>query len=249
MELSVEILLLLLAAAFVAGFVDTLAGGGGLITIPALLLAGVPPLQALATNKLQSVFGVLTASVTLWRKGWLDWRSMQGLFWLAFVGSGLGTLTVQQVNPQALDWVVPIVLAAIAFYYLLSPTAGDLETQPRISDRLYRRVVVPLIGAYDGMFGPGTGSFFATSAVALRGLDLVKATVQAKLLNFATNLAAVIFFALGGHMLWLIGLVMLCGQALGAWLGAQVVLRGGSRLIRPLLVVVCLLMLLRYLFS
>ncbi|SFX61832.1 TSUP family transporter [Marinospirillum alkaliphilum] len=246
MELANEVLLLLFLAAFVAGFIDTLAGGGGLITIPALLLAGVAPLEALATNKLQSVFGVMTASLTLLRRRLLVWSEMRGLFLAALIGSALGAASVQLVNPAALDFVIPLVLAGIAVYYLLAPKAGDVETCPRLKEKTFQMLVVPSIGFYDGMFGPGTGSFFATAGVALRGLDLIKATVRAKLLNFATNLAAVVVFAAGGHMLWKVGAVMLIGQAAGAWLGTHAVIRGGSRLIRPLLVTVCLVMLARY---
>ena len=249
MELSNEVLLLLLLAAFVAGFIDTLAGGGGLITIPALLLAGVAPLEALATNKLQSVFGVLTASLTLLRRRLLIWSEMRGLFLAALIGSALGAASVQFVNPAALDFVIPLVLAGIAVYYLLAPKAGDLETQPRLHEKSFRLLVVPVIGFYDGMFGPGTGSFFSTAGVALRGLDLIKATIRAKILNLATNLAAVLVFAAGGHMLWKVGAVMLVGQMAGAWLGTHAVIRGGSRLIRPLLVTVCLVMLARYFFG
>ncbi|SFB78214.1 hypothetical protein SAMN05660443_0087 [Marinospirillum celere] len=246
MEITFEILAWLFLAAFLAGFIDTLAGGGGLITIPALLLAGAAPLEALATNKLQSVFGVFTASLTLFRRKLLVWSEMRGVFLAALIGSALGAGSVHFINPDLLDWAIPLVLAGIAFYYLLAPKAGDFSTRPRIGEGWYRKAVVPVIGFYDGMFGPGTGSFFATSAVALRGYSLLDATVRAKLLNFATNLAACGVFIFGGQVLWLAGLVMLIGQVLGAWLGTHAVIRGGSRLIKPLLVTVCLVMLARY---
>lgn len=246
MEVTYEVFAWLFLAAFLAGFIDTLAGGGGLITIPALLLAGAAPLEALATNKVQSVFGVLTASLTLLKRKLLIWSEMRGLFLAALIGSALGAGSVHWVNPDVLNWVIPLVLAGIAFYYLFAPKAGDVSTLPRITEPLYRQLIVPSIGFYDGMFGPGTGSFFATSAVALRGYNLLDATVRAKLLNLATNLAACIIFIMGGQVLWLLGLVMLTGQILGAWLGTQAVMRGGSRLIKPLLVTVCLVMLARY---
>ncbi|MFK7161293.1 TSUP family transporter [Marinospirillum sp. MEB164] len=249
MDISTTVLLILFFAALAAGFIDTLAGGGGLLTIPALLLAGVPPLAALATNKVQSVFGVLTASVTLIRRGWLDWRALKGVFLIALLGSMSGALAVHWINPDWLRFIVPCVLAAIALYYLLSPQAGELETQPRVSPQLYQRAVLPAIGAYDGMFGPGTGSFYTTSGVALRGMTLLQATVQAKWLNLATNLGAVLIFVASGQVVWILGGVMLLGQMLGAWLGTLAVIRGGSRLIRPLLVTLCLVMLARYFFA
>ncbi|WP_245686126.1 TSUP family transporter [Terasakiispira papahanaumokuakeensis] len=245
-DLSMDVVVMLGFVALVAGFIDTLAGGGGLITIPALLLAGVPPLQALATNKIQAVAGTFTSTSTLLRRRLLRWSQVRALFVSALLGSAVGALCVQFIDANSLDIIIPVVLGAIALYYLLAPRAGDVDTVPRVGPAFYRFCVVPVIGFYDGMFGPGTGSFFSTAGVALRGQALVKATLNAKVMNFATNLAAVLVFVFSGHVVWLAGLSMMLGQACGAWLGTHAVVLGGTRLIKPILVSVCLVMLGRY---
>jgi uncharacterized membrane protein YfcA len=247
--LSPEILAILFVAATIAGFVDTLAGGGGLITIPVLLLAQVPPLQALATNKLQGSFGTLTATLMLIRKDLLKVADIRVLLVCSLVGAALGAAALQFVKMAVLDLAVPIVLIVIALYFLLAPNAGAVDRKPRIGETAYRLFVVPLIGFYDGMFGPGTGSFFSLAGVALRGQNLIMATAHAKLLNFGSNIASLMVFIIGGKVLWVTGSVMIVGQVIGAWLGAHAMIRGGTRLIRPVIVTVCFVMLGRYLWQ
>jgi uncharacterized protein len=239
-------LLPLFLAAGVAGFIDAIAGGGGLITLPALLLAQLPAVNALATNKLQGSFGTLTSSLTMWRKGKVDWPEIRILFLASLTGAGLGALLLLAVDPRSLDLVVPVVLAAIALAFALQPRAGAAERPPRIGARLYRMAVVPAIGFYDGAFGPGSGSFFSASAVFLRGESLVRATAGAKVLNFAANLASLVVFIGGGKVLWSVGAVMIAGNMLGAHLGALAAIGGGARLIRPTIVAVSLGLLARY---
>lgn len=247
--LSPEILAGLFVAAAIAGFVDAIAGGGGLITIPVLLLAQVPPLHALATNKLQGSFGSLTASLMVLRRRLVRWSEMRRLFVCSLIGSGLGAFAVQFVHAQTLDIVIPVVLVVIATYFLLAPNAGALERKPRLNHAAYQGVVVPGIGFYDGMFGPGTGSFFSLAGVALRGHNLLTATAQAKVLNFASNIASLVVFIAGGKVLWTAGAAMVAGQVLGAWGGSHAMVRGGTRLIRPMIVTVCAVMLGRYLWQ
>ncbi len=242
-------LLLLFGAATVAGFVDAIAGGGGLITLPALLVAGVTPLQALGTNKAQSVFGSATASTTLIRKKLVSAREVAPPFVRAAAGSAVGAMVVRQFDTDALDIVIPVVLVLIGGYFLLVPSAGEFESTPRLSVPVYRNTVVPAIGAYDGLLGPGTGSFFAVSGVALRGLQLVKATAVAKTLNFASNAAALAVFIVGGEVVWKAALAMMGGQAVGAFAGAHTMVRGGTRLIRPMVVIMSVAMLVRYFAS
>jgi uncharacterized protein len=239
-------LLPLFVAAGIAGFIDAIAGGGGLITLPALLLAQLPAVNALATNKLQGSFGTLASSLTMLRKGQVPLPELRRLFLGSLIGSALGALLLLAADPRSLDLVVPIVLAAIALAFALQPRAGATERPPRIGAALYRRVVVPAIGFYDGVFGPGSGSFFSASAVFLRGETLVRATARAKLLNFAANLASLIVFIAGGKVMWTLGLVMVAGNMLGAHLGALAAINGGARLIRPTIVAVSLALLARY---
>jgi uncharacterized membrane protein YfcA len=246
---SPEILAILFAAATIAGFVDAIAGGGGLITIPVLLLAQVPPLHALATNKLQGSAGSLTATVMMIRNGLVRFSNVRVLFFCSLIGAAIGAFAVQFVHAQTLDLVIPIVLVTIALYFLLAPNAGAIDGQPRVQESTYRRVVVPAIGFYDGMFGPGTGSFFSLAGVALRGQNLITATANAKVLNFASNIASLMVFIAGGKVLWTAGAAMVAGQMIGAWGGSHAVVRGGTRLIRPMIVTVCCVMLGRYVWQ
>ncbi|HJV80406.1 TSUP family transporter [Noviherbaspirillum sp.] len=244
--LSPDVLAMLFAAAMVAGFIDAIAGGGGLITIPALLLAQVPPLHTLATNKLQGSFGSLTASLMALRRGLVTWSDMRILFAASLIGAGFGAYAVQFVNAKTLDVIIPVVLLSIGLYFMLAPGAGSIDGQPRMNSAAYQGVVVPGIGFYDGMFGPGTGSFFSMAGVALRGHNLVTATAQAKVLNFASNIASLAVFIAGGKVMWTVGATMIGGQVIGSWAGSHAMVRGGTRLIRPMIVTVCCVMLGRY---
>ena len=229
----------LTATAVLTGFIDAVAGGGGLIMLPALLFSGASPIQALATNKLQSVFGTAVATRNYARAGLVNWRDHKLAMVLVFIGATAGVLLVQTVDAGVLSLIIPLLLMSVAVYVLVSPRMTDDDAHHRLSERGYAPVG-GLIGLYDGFFGPGTGSFFTTSLVALRGYGLTRATGVTKLLNFTSNVASVLFFALGGKMLWLLGLCMAAGAMLGGWLGSHSAIRFGARLIRPLLVVISL---------
>ena len=236
------------ATAVLTGFIDSIAGGGGLIMMPALLFAGVPPINALATNKLQSVFGTGVALRTYWRSGLVEWRPNRLSVALVFAGAMLGSLLVQAIDTKVLNLVIPFLLVAVALYVLVSPRMSDEDAHHRVSARGYGSVA-GAIGAYDGFFGPGTGTFFTTSLVALRGYGLTKATALTKLFNFTSNVAAVMLFALGGKIWWLLGFSMAAGAMLGGWLGSHTAMRYGAAVIRPLLVVISLGLTARLLWS
>jgi uncharacterized protein len=239
-ELTLLTALSLFAVAIMAGFVDSIAGGGGLLTIPALLAAGLPPTSALATNKLQSCFGSFMASWTFTRHGMVQPGKCKLAFILTFIGAGAGAWTVQLLDNNWLAGLMPFLLLAIAFYVLYAPRLGDEDARQRLSYPLFSIFLGGGIGFYDGFFGPGTGSFFALSFVGLLGYGLARATAHAKLLNFSSNLASLLLFSLGGQVIIPYGLAMAGGQALGAMLGARLVLRHGSVIIRPLLVITSL---------
>ena len=240
MELGSEVLALLALAALVAGVVDALAGGGGLITIPALMAAGVPPVQAIATNKLQGSFGTAGAVLAFARKGRIDFRRFAWPAAAAFAGSVAGALALLAVDPSFLIGLVPVLLVAMAAYFLLAPKASETDTRARFG-RSALVAAMFAIGFYDGFFGPGTGSFMATALVALFGMGLVSATAHTKFLNLCSNLAALATLVAGGQVLWLAGLVMAAASIAGGQLGAHLALGpGGARVIRPLLVVMSL---------
>jgi len=246
---SPEILALLIFAATLAGLVDAIAGGGGLIALPALLWAGIPPLQALATNKLQGTFGTATASFHFIRKGEIDPKTLLLPIVLTFAGSAGGTLVVQYVASDWLEQIVPILLIGFAIYFLLSPRMADEDAQQRLHLNAFAVLIGFGVGFYDGFFGPGTGTFFAAGFVMLLGYNLRRATAGTKLLNFTSNIASLLFFAWGGHVLWAIGLSMAAGQIVGAWVGSHLVIRHGAALIRPVLVVVSIAVSLKLLMA
>lgn len=246
---SAELLVFLFLVAFVAGFIDTLAGGGGLIVLPALMMSGIPPLFALGTNKLQGTMGTATATFMMLKNRRVSWNDIKFLMLSAFIGAVLGTIVVQFIKTELLSFVIPAVLLLIAIYFLVAPHAGYEKSEPRISQGKYLKIIVPLIGWYDGMFGPGTGSFFALAGVSLRGLSLIDATAVAKTLNFSTNIASLMVFLLSGKAVWMVGLLMMGGQFAGAWGGSHCLFRIQPQYLRLIVVVMCLGMLTKYAFS
>jgi uncharacterized membrane protein YfcA len=232
-----EIALILFCLALLAGFVDAIAGGGGLITIPALLWAGLSPVESLATNKAQAVFGSASATIHFMRKGMIEPRSAAFTVACTFVGAALGAILVQQIDSAALERLIPALLIGFALYFLFSPRVSDLDSHQRLSTPAFAMTVGLGVGFYDGFFGPGTGTFFAMGYVALLGYNMRRATAHTKLLNVTSNLAALIFFAIGGQVVWMVAASMALGQLIGAWLGSHLVLKHGAVLVRPILVV------------
>lgn len=236
LDLSLDLILMLVAAAFAAGFVDAIAGGGGLITVPALLLAGLPPAQALATNKVQGAFGAATAAISYARSGLVDLRQQRTAAMIAFAAGLCGALLVSRVPTAALDYILPLVLIGIAGFFALRPNIGDTDRAERIAPNLFLVSAVPAIAFYDGLIGPGTGSFFMMAFVMLAGYGVLKAAAHTKLLNCASNLGGLVAFAAFGQPLWLLGALMAGAQVAGAMLGARLAMRIGARVIKPLLV-------------
>ena len=236
--LTIELLGLLFLTGLLAGTLDSIAGGGGLIAFPILLGTGISPLQALATNKLQGSFGTTTAALHFLRHGEIDSDGVIFAIVCTFIGAMLGTLAVSHIDNRILMTFIPVLLIANALYFLFSPRVGDVERHRRISMGAFSLIIGTGLGFYDGFFGPGTGAFFALAFVSLLGYSLKQATAHSKVLNMTSNLAALLFFILGGHVVWSIGLVMGIGQVVGATVGAHLVIRRGTALIRPLLVVV-----------
>lgn len=238
-EITLHILALLFIAAFLAGFVDSIAGGGALITVPALLLAGFPPVEMLGTNKMQSVFGSGSATLAYARGGHVNLRSQLPMAVMSGLGSAVGAMLTTFVPGDILKALLPILLIVIALYFLLKPNLGDSDKHQRMTPFLFGVTLVPMIGFYDGIFGPGTGSFLMLAFVTLLGYGMLKATAHSKMLNFASNIGALVVFGLSGVIHLKVGLVMGMGQFLGAQAGSRLAMRSGAGLIRPLLVLGC----------
>lgn len=242
-ELSLTAHVLLAGAALGAGFVDAIAGGGGTITLPALLAAGLPPHLALGTNKGQSVFGSGTAMLRFRRARLLDGKQARVTFPLALLGSLAGAQVVLFLSPDALrPVVIGLLLVAAAFLTFHRPPRPGESRVAASRPALVAGAIALLVGAYDGFFGPGTGTFLIAAFVAFLGRPMDRASADAKVVNFGSNLAAVSMFAAHGVVVWSVALPMAVCQAAGAWLGAHATVRGGEKLVRPMVLVVVALL-------
>jgi hypothetical protein len=245
-ELSAGTLVALTLVGLAAGTFDAIAGGGGLLTVPALLAAGLPPHLALGTNKGQSVFGSFAAMVRFGRAGLISRARSRVGFPLGFLGSLLGAALVLAVPPNALRPVVLVLLAAAALFIGLRRGQAEARAAAapvrRHGGSVAAGLVALAIGAYDGFFGPGTGTFLIVASVAFLGDGLTEASAGAKVVNFASNLAAVILFAAKGVVVWQVALPMAAGQLCGGWMGAHLAVRRGDALVRRVAVLVSLLL-------
>ncbi len=231
-------LLLAVAASFCAGFVDAMAGGGGLIQLPALfvLMPGVEPATVLGTNKAAAIWGTSVAALRYAKAVPLPWRSVAAAAAAAFVTSGLGAFAAQQVNAAVFKPAVVAVLVLVALFTFFRPDYGAVA---KGRERLWLGAALGgIIGFYDGILGPGTGTFLIFAFIASLGLDFLGANAAAKAVNVATNLAAVLIFAVGGNIRWDWALPMGLANMAGSWLGSRVALRGGSSLVRGVFQVV-----------
>lgn len=235
-EIGPDLILLLFAAAFIAGFIDSIAGGGGLIAIPALLLAGLPPLETLGTAKLQALFGSGSAAYAYGRKGHVEFKSVVPMSCLSFVGAMFGALLATVLPIEILKGALTVLLVVIAVYFGLKPDVGNVERQRRLSFAIFGATFIPAIAFYDGLFGPGAGSFYMLAFVSLAGFNMLKATAHTKVVNFASNIGGLLVFFVSGAILWKVGLIMGVGQICGSLLGSRLAMKGGAKIIRPLLV-------------
>ena len=226
----------LVIAAAVAGFVDSIAGGGGIITLPALLAVGMPPHLALGTNKLQSSFGSLTATLRYGLAGLIKPRDVIPGVLATAAGAALGAVAVGALDASILKILIPIMLIAIVAFLLLKPRFGLAEGTKRLPWIPFWIGGGLVLGFYDGFFGPGTGTFWAIALVGLAGLEMRGATAYTKVANFTSNIVSLGVFALAGAVILPIGLAMGAAEILGAWAGSHLVLKRGAGLVRGVLI-------------
>jgi uncharacterized membrane protein YfcA len=238
--------LFLVAVAFVAGTVDAIGGGGGLLTVPALLAVGLPPHSALGTNKGQSTFGSAAALLRYARAGLIPWRRARWLFPLGLLGALGGARLVLFLRPELLEPLILglLVLVAAFLAFRRRRAQGEAGTPTPVRERL-ALVAALAIGAYDGFFGPGTGTFLIVAFVALLGLSLPQASAEAKVVNFAANVAALALFAWKGVVLWTVALPMAGAQLLAGTLGAHLAIKGGDVWVRRVVLGVVLVLVLK----
>jgi len=248
MDLALHAYALLFGAGLLGGFVDSIAGGGGLITVPALLWAGLPPQLALGTNKAQSSFGTAIAVSRYAQAGLVAWTEVRLATALSFLGSMAGAYVLTLIGNDALKKAIPWMLLAVVVYVIASPRLGSTATRARIGVVLYSWIFGLTLGFYDGFFGPGTGAFWILSLVTLLGQELTRANAFTKVVNLASNLGSLVVFACLGHVAPWVALTMVGGQLIGARLGSGLVLKHGAALIRGVFLAVVLALILKLLW-
>ncbi len=239
--LTLPTLAALIAAAFFAGAMDAIGGGGGLIMVPALLAAGLPPHLALGTNKGQSMFGSLAAMVRYARAGLVDGRAARVTFPAALLGGFAGSALVLVLRPEVLRPLVLVLLVlAAAFVALVRPRAREGARDLRPGTLPIAGLIALGVAVYDGFFGPGAGTFYIVGLVGLVGVSMARASADAKVMNFASNVAAAAVFAHRDVIVWAIALPLACGQLLGGFAGAHLAVRRGDRFVRAVVLAVVL---------
>ncbi|USD36437.1 TSUP family transporter [Ferrimonas sp. SCSIO 43195] len=242
--LDLNLMLLLSAVAFAAGFIDAVAGGGGLLTIPALLTAGLPPHLALGTNKLAASFGSLTASWTYYRKQLFNPSFWRKSFVATFIGAAAGTLAVDQFSADILNRLLPLVIVAIALYTLCAPSPSDEHKglpERTLGLKVKQWTQGLGLGFYDGFAGPGTGAFWTVSSMMLYKMNILLSSGLARSMNFVSNATSLGFFIALGHVHFGIGIAMGVCLMAGAWIGAHSAIRFGSKFIRPVFITMVLI--------
>lgn len=239
---------LLFLTGAIAGMVDSMAGGGGIITLPVLLNLGLPAPLALGTNKLQASFGSVSAAWHYARQGVVNVRECRSGIVMTLIGAGLGAATVQMLNADLLGRLIPWLLAAILLYTMLRPAVGQQDHPPRLRWSWFFTAFGLGLGFYDGFFGPGTGTFWTMAFVVVQGHNFVKATGHTKVMNATSNLAALALFLVHGSAVIAAGLTMGAGQMLGAKVGSGLVVKKGARFVRPVFLTMVSLTLARLLY-
>ncbi len=232
MEFEFYNYVIFLAASFLAGFVDSIAGGGGIITVPILMASGLPPHVALATNKLQSSFGSFTASANFFRKGLVTFKDIYLGVIFTFIGALIGTNAILLLDAKILNKIIPFMLVVIFLYTLFNPKFGHIDMKSRLTKPIFFLIFGILLGFYDGFFGPGTGTFWTIALVTIMGLNLKKATATTKVMNFTSNIVSLGVFLFSGNVLFFIGILMGFGQIVGAFVGSSLVVKKEVTFIR-----------------
>lgn len=244
-QLTWWMLLLIVIAAFGAGWIDAVVGGGGLLQLPVLLLIpGIAPVQALATNKLASVFGTATSSVTYYRRARPDIRTALPMAGIALLGSFGGAAVATILPPSAFKPIIVVALLAVALFTAFKPGLGA-ATRLRFAGHKHHAMAGSaglVIGFYDGMIGPGTGTFLVITLVALLGYDFLQASAKAKIVNLATNFGALLLFIPHGSVLWLLGGILAVANVAGSYLGSRMAIARGTKFIRIVFLIVVVLL-------
>lgn len=235
-------LIFLCIAGFFAAMVDSIAGGGGLISVPAFLIAGFSPYLALGTNKFASTCGSLTSSIKFAKSGKIDYNLMKYLIFFTFIGAVLGVNTVLIISTKYLNTIVLILLLAVGTYSIFSKSAGLEDNFDRLTKKsIFCGMILSIcLGFYDGFFGPGTGSFLIFGLIGIYSFDYVRAGANAKLLNFISNITSLFLFAFHSQINYSIGIPVAVFMIVGAHVGTKMALNKGVRFIKPIFITMSL---------
>ncbi len=248
-ELTPVIATILFFSGLVAGFVDSIAGGGGLISLPVLLSIGLPPQVALGTNKLQGSFGTLSSSYNYIRKGEFKLRDCLSGIFHTFLGAVAGAWAVQVISPNFMRHIVPILLLLVLLYTIFSPKLGYDNQKPKMNHSIFYLLFGIGIGFYDGFFGPGTGSFWTAALCIFLGFNMAKAAGITRIMNFTSNVVALSLFIVGDNVFYNVGIIMASGQIIGARVGSNLAILKGAQFIRPVFLTVVLMTITRIVYK
>ena len=251
MELTLVHFLIVCPLVFLGGFVDAVAGGGGLISLPAYLIAGVPPHMSIATNKLSSAMGTTLTTVRFAKKGFIPWKQAAVCVVFAFVGSSLGAKLALKIDARIFTMMMLVILPLVALYVLKGKALGQGEKLPVSPGKTLgiSSLAALGIGCYDGFYGPGTGTFLLLALTGLAHMELTKANGVTKAINLTTNLAALFVFLMEGKVVLILGLVAGCFGILGNYLGSKTFIQGGVKFTRPLILVVLTIFFIRVIWQ
>lgn len=247
--LNISTFLIVCPLVFLAGFIDSIAGGGGLISLPAYLLAGIPSHHAIATNKVSSTFGTAVSTIRYLKSKYVIKRLILPTVILALVGSFLGANLSLCINERFLQYIMIILLPIIALFFLLKKDGlSDNVTKESLTQNMQTLIACGtafIIGAYDGFYGPGTGTFLVIIFTSLGGMNTKTANGNAKCINLASNISALITYLINGKTLLFLGLIAATFNMLGNYIGSGIVLKSGSKIVRPMILIVIILLLIK----
>lgn len=249
-EVTSNLLLILFAVAVFAGFIDAIAGGGGLISTPAMLILGVPPVIALGTNRMQSSVGELTSIIVYRNSGKITGDYLKRGILFTALGAVGGSFTVYWLPNDVLYVLLPILMFAILTYTLFSKRIREnQESRKLMSEAAFMMLAGAVLGFYNGFFGPGTGSLWVIAFISLAGYTIKNASIHSKPLNFTSNLVSLACFIFMGMVNFKLGLAMAAGQVIGSYLGSHTVLNNGDKIVRPVFIVITSLMTIKLLYD
>lgn len=240
---------LFFSIAFLGGFIDSIAGGGGLICIPGLFAMGLPPHLALGTNKLQGCFSCLIAAINYSRKGLVNFKEIFIGIVFTFIGAIFGTFAVLKIEASVLKLFIPFLLIGIFLYTIFSPNLGEIDRKPVFKKNVFYVLFGLILGFYDGFFGAGAGSFWTFALVSLIGLKMKNAVAQTKILNFTSNIVSLFMFIINSSVIYKIGLLMAVAQMISGYLGSSLVIKKDVKFVKTIFLIVVALTIVKVLYD